>query len=289
MLTIRTLEELRRLVAVPHDAGRTVAFVPTMGFLHEGHLSLVRRARRLGAFSVVSIFVNPAQFGPGEDLESYPRDLDRDSALLSALDVDVLFLPQVEDVYPDGHCTWVDVEGITGGLCGATRPVHFRGVATVVVKLLNMVQPDAAYFGRKDFQQLRIIERAVRDLNMPVAIKGCPTVRDADGIALSSRNEYLTDEERGRARAIPEALAEAARRHEAGERRAGAILDGLGEKLAAAADSVDYFDLFDAETLAPVGGADNVPDEPLVALALHIGRTRLIDNTQLGVDDPPDV
>ncbi len=289
MLTIRTLEELRRLVAVPHAAGRTVAFVPTMGFLHEGHLSLVRRARRLGAFSVVSIFVNPAQFGPHEDLERYPRDIDRDSELLSGLDVDVLFLPPVEEVYPDDHCTWVDVEGITEGLCGATRPVHFRGVATVVIKLLNMVQPDAAYFGRKDFQQLRVIERAVRDLNVPVSIKGCPTVRDADGIALSSRNAYLSDEERVRARAIPAALAQAARRHAAGERKAGAILDGLGDRLAAAADSIDYFGLFDPVTLAPVRDADTVPDTPLVALALHIGRTRLIDNTQLGVDDPPDV
>jgi pantoate--beta-alanine ligase len=167
--------------------------------------------------------------------------------------------------------------------------VHFRGVATVVVKLLNMVRPDAAYFGRKDFQQLRVIEQAVRDLDMPVAVKGCPTIRDADGIALSSRNEYLAEDERGRARAIPSALAEAARRYEGGERRAGAILEGLDAKLGAAADSVDYFGLFDAGTLAPIGDGEKVPDEPLVALALHIGRTRLIDNIQLGVDDPPDV
>jgi len=289
MLTIRALDELRKQVATPHGAGRTVAFVPTMGFLHEGHLALVRRARRLGAFTVVSIFVNPSQFGPGEDLERYPRDLDRDSALLSELGVDVLFLPATQDVYPVGCSTWVVVEGITEGLCGATRSVHFRGVATVVVKLLNMVQPDVAYFGRKDFQQLRVVEMAVRDLNMPVKIRGCATVRDTDGIALSSRNEFLSGKERSRARAIPETLAEAARRYVGGERRAGTILEGLGAKLGAAADAVDYFGLFDAGTLAPIEDEEQVSDEPLVALALHIGRTRLIDNIQLGVDEPPDV
>ena len=288
MHTISSLEELRRHVAEPHAAGRTVAFVPTMGFLHEGHLSLVRRARRLGAFTVVSIFVNPSQFGPDEDLDSYPRDLDRDSRLLSDLEVDVLFVPGASDVYPEGHATWLTVEGITGGLCGATRPVHFRGVATVVVKLLNMVQPDVAYFGRKDFQQLRVIETAVRDLNMPVAIRGCPTVRDADGLALSSRNEYLSDEERGRALTIPRVLAEAARRYASGERKAGAIVAGLGERLAGAADRVDYFGLYDASTLEPVADGEQVPDGPLVALAARVGRTRLIDNIQLGVDEPPD-
>jgi len=289
MITITDVDELRRVVAVPHGEGRTVAFVPTMGFLHDGHLSLVRRARRLGAFTVVSVFVNPSQFGPGEDLESYPRDLDRDAGLLAGLDVDVLFVPRARDVYPAGHGTWIEVEDITQGLCGASRPVHFRGVATVVVKLLNMVQPDVAYFGRKDFQQLRVIEKAVRDLDMAVSIRGCPTVRDDDGIALSSRNEYLSDEERARARTIPSVLAEAARRHAAGTRRAGAILEGLGERLEQAVDSVDYFGLYDATTLLPVDDGDQIPDGPLVALAVHVGRTRLIDNIQLGVDDPPDV
>jgi pantoate--beta-alanine ligase len=289
MITITDLEELRRQVAVPHGAGRTVAFVPTMGFLHDGHLSLVRRARRLGAFSVVSVFVNPSQFGPGEDLERYPRDLERDAALLAGLDVDILFVPEARDVYPEDFGTWVGVDDVTQGLCGASRPVHFRGVATVVVKLLNMVQPDVAYFGRKDFQQLRVIEKAVRDLNMMVSIKGCPTVRDADGMALSSRNAYLTDEERARARTIPSVLAEAARRHAQGTRQAGEILEGLPGRLEEAADSVDYFGLYDATTLQPVDDKDRVPDEPLLALAVHVGRTRLIDNIQLGVDDPPDV
>jgi pantoate--beta-alanine ligase len=289
MITITDLEELRRQVAVPHESGRTVAFVPTMGFLHEGHLSLVRRARRLGAFTVVSVFVNPSQFGPGEDLERYPRDLDRDAGLLAGLGVDVLFVPEVRDVYPEGYGTWIEVEDITQGLCGASRPVHFRGVATVVVKLLNMVQPDVAYFGRKDFQQLRVIENAVRDLDMTVSIRGCPTVRDADGIALSSRNEYLSDEERARARTIPSVLAEAALRYAAGTRQAGAILEGLAGRLEGATDSVDYFGLYDPTTLHPIDDGEQVPDGPLLALAVFVGRTRLIDNIQLGIDDPPDV
>lgn len=287
MRTLKSIGELRASVAQAHAQGRTAALVPTMGFLHEGHLSLIRRARRLGAFTVVSIFVNPSQFGPGEDLDSYPRDFDRDASLCEELGVDVVFSPAARDVYPEGFETWVSVGSITEGLCGASRPVHFRGVATVMVKLLNMVLPDVAYFGRKDYQQLKVIERAVRDLDMPVEIKGCPTVRDTDGIALSSRNEYLSDEERKRARSIPAVLAEVARRYAAGERSAGALLDGQSDRLEKASDRIDYFDLYHPETLETLEPSATVPDTPLVALAIHVGKTRLIDNIQLGVDEPP--
>jgi pantoate--beta-alanine ligase len=287
MLEISGIRQLRVAVAEAHKKGRTVAFVPTMGYLHEGHLSLVARARKLGAFTVVSVYVNPAQFGPSEDLGLYPRDPERDAALCEELGVDVLFTPSDDQVYPEGFQTWIAVEEIAKGLCGAFRPVHFRGVATVVTKLLNMVQPDEAYLGRKDYQQLKVIERAVRDLNIPVTIRGCPTVRDADGIALSSRNAYLSDEERERARTIPAVLARVAHRYSTGERSAAELLDGQRERLENVADEIDYFDLYDAETLEPVERTGNVPETPLVALALHIGATRLIDNIQLGVDAPP--
>jgi pantoate--beta-alanine ligase len=287
MMTISAIDEMRSVVHHAHGKGRTVAFVPTMGFLHEGHLSLVRRARRLGAFTVVSIYVNPAQFGPGEDLDSYPSDIARDTRLLEDLDVDVLFLPGGRDVYPDGFGTWVSVTGVTEGLCGAARPTHFRGVATVVVKLLNIVGPDVAYFGRKDYQQLRVIEKAVRDLDMPVEIKGCPTVRDVDGVALSSRNAHLSGDERRRARTIPAVLACVASRYMGGERRASSLLEGQRQRLDEVADGVDYLGLYHPGSLAPVGPGEHVPEGPLLARALRIGRTRLIDNLELGVDEPP--
>jgi pantoate--beta-alanine ligase len=287
MEIIQNLHELHVAVDRAHAIGRTVSLVPTMGYLHEGHLSIVRRAAKLGAFTVASIYVNPSQFGPGEDLARYPRDLDRDASLLEPLGVEVVFTPRDEDVYPDGFATWVSVDGLTEHMCGASRPGHFRGVATVVVKLLNVVQPDVAYFGRKDYQQLKVIERAVRDLDIPVAIKGCTTERDTDGIALSSRNEYLSKTERARARAIPAVLAEIALRHDAGERSATALLSGLEERLAASVDGVEYLGLYHPERLVPLAPGDDVPASPLAALAVRVGTTRLIDNVQLGVDPTP--
>ncbi len=287
MIRIDTVEKLREAVAGARARGATVALVPTMGALHEGHLSLIRHARGQGRLVVLSVFVNPAQFGPGEDLDRYPRDIDRDAALCEAHGVDVLFCPPVEEVYRPQARTWVTVEGITRGMCGQFRPGHFRGVATVVVKLLSMVGPDVAVFGRKDFQQLRVIESAVRDLDLPVLVEGAPTLRDPDGLAMSSRNAYLGPAERERALAIPRALGIACARWQAGERDPAILLEGLGEMIERAADRVDYFGLFDADDLVPLAPRAVLHGNPLLAVALHVGTTRLIDNVQLGVDLPP--
>src|SRR3954466_8414108 len=203
MKMVRTIAELRAELA---DAPRPVGLVPTMGFFHDGHLSLMRAARASDATVVVSLFVNPAQFGPNEDLEAYPRHEDRDLALAEAAGVDIVFAPSVQEVYPDGFDTTVEVGGLTEPLDGAARPGHFKGVTTIVTKLLNMVGPDAAYFGQKDGQQALVISKLVRDLNIPVRIEVCPTVREADGLALSSRNAYLTDDERRRATGLSRAL-----------------------------------------------------------------------------------
>lgn len=289
MQTVRTIDELRTAVRRARGKGRTISLVPTMGALHEGHLSLVDRAAGDDAFTVVSVFVNPTQFGPGEDLERYPRDLEGDARLCERRGASLVFAPRAREVYPEGSRTWVTVEGITEGLCGAFRPVHFRGVATVVVKLLNMVQPDVAVFGRKDFQQLRVIESAVRDLNLPVRIEGAPTVRDPDGLAMSSRNAYLTDADRQRALTIPRTLARAALRWEEGMREPARILEGLEENLVRRVDRLDYFGLYDPEDLGALTANGPAVRHPLVAVAAHVGVTRLIDNVQLGVDPPPRV
>jgi pantoate--beta-alanine ligase len=287
MQRFETVAALRDALAPDRARSASIALVPTMGALHEGHLSLVDEARARARTVVVSVFVNPAQFGPGEDLERYPRDLEGDAELCGRRGADIVFAPPVEEVYGRDHRTWVTVEGITEGLCGAFRPTHFRGMITVVVKLLNMVQPDMAVFGRKDYQQLRVIETAVRDLHVPVQVIGAPTVRDADGLALSSRNAYLSAEQRARARVVPEVLSEAWSRWEAGGTRVGGLVAGLAGRLARSADSVDYFGAYDPVTLVPLP-ADAEPERgPLVALAVHVGSTRLIDNVELGVDPPP--
>lgn len=262
--------------------GNTVGLVPTMGFLHEGHLSLVREARQNNDIVVVSIFVNPKQFGPKEDLASYPRDFERDASMLEAAGVDFILAPEAEDMYPGGYATYVDVEGeLTGRLCGASRPGHFRGVATVVSKLFNIVAPDRAYFGIKDAQQVAVIRRMTMDLNFDLEIVACPIVREADGLALSSRNVYLSESERADALVLSQSLFMARDLIEAGERSAGAVRDAVAERISAVPSAViDYIEVVDAITLAPV---EVLSGKILIALAVKVGKPRLIDNLQIEV------
>jgi pantoate--beta-alanine ligase len=273
--TVRDLETLRLAVAELRAGGGGIALVPTMGALHAGHMALVAEARRRASHVVASIFVNPKQFGAGEDLSTYPRREASDIRMLEEEGCALLWAPDVAAMYPEGHATNVSVSRVSDGLDGAARPGHFDGVATVVLKLFNQVQPDFAVFGEKDFQQLAVIRRLVRDLDLPLEIVGVPTQRDADGLALSSRNAYLTDEERRAARALPRALGEAAGIIQSGG-DIDAALAGAREKLAKAGfDPVDYVELRDAETLAPVAVLER-PSRLLAAAKL--GRTRLIDN-----------
>ena len=280
MNTVRTVADLRAALTPHRRAGRTIGLVPTMGAFHEGHLSLMRRARETADVVVVSLFVNPAQFGAGEDLASYPRDEAADAAMAEAEGVDVLFAPPVEEVYPDGFATSVRVDGITETLEGECRGrEHFDGVTTVVAKLFNMVGPDVAFFGQKDAQQALVIRRMVRDLDMPVRIEVCPTVREASGLALSSRNAYLDPAERERAAALHRALEAADDTVARGERDASAVLAAARDQLAAAGVEPEYLELRSAEDLAPV---ESVNGSTLLAVAARVGRARLIDNKILG-------
>jgi pantoate--beta-alanine ligase len=282
MRIVRTVAQLREALAPERRAGRSIALVPTMGYFHDGHLSLMRRARSQNDVLVVSLFVNPAQFGPGEDLEAYPRDEERDARLAEAEGVDVLFAPAVEEVYPDGFDTTVTVSGLTETLEGdeAQRGAeHFEGVATVVTKLFNMASPDVAYFGQKDAQQALVIRKLVRDLDIPVRIEVCPTVRDADGLALSSRNAYLSAEERERALALSRALRAAEAAVAGGERDAAAVVAAAREELERAGVQPDYLQLRSADDLSPV---ERVNGSTLLAVAARVGRARLIDNAILG-------
>ena len=282
MRTVRTVAELRAALAPERAAGRTVGLVPTMGFFHDGHLSLMRTAGDQNDVVVVSLFVNPAQFGPSEDLDAYPRDEARDAALAEELGVDVLFAPSVEEVYPDGFGTTVSVAGLTGVLDGHPERrgrAHFDGVTTVVTKLFNMAQPRHAYFGQKDAQQALVIKRLVRDLDIPVEIVVVATVRDADGLALSSRNAYLTDEERERALGLSRALDAADREVAAGRRDAQSVLAAASRELDARGIEPEYLELRSATDLSP---ALRVNGNTLLAVAARVGRARLIDNTTLG-------
>jgi pantoate--beta-alanine ligase len=276
-----TPAELRRAVATARGQGKSVGLVPTMGALHLGHTSLIDLARARGGFVVVSIFVNPTQFGPNEDYQRYPRPLEQDLALCAAHGVDLVFHPSAETMYPPGFQTFVEVTGVQRGLCGASRPGHFKGVATVVLKLFNLVQPDRAYFGQKDAQQVRVIQRMVRDLDVPVELVVGPTVRESDGLALSSRNRYLDADQRRRAVVLSQALTEAKARIEAGERDPQALRRLLTERVAATPGAVlDYAAVVDADSLTT---PDRLHGPTLLALAVKFGGTRLIDNLLLDV------
>jgi pantoate--beta-alanine ligase len=268
-------------VARARQAGRTIGFVPTMGCLHEGHLALVRRAKAEAGFVVVSIFVNPTQFGPNEDFAKYPRTLDADVAGSAGAGADLVFAPATEDFYAPGASTWVEETFVTEGLCGEFRPGHFRGVTTVVAMLFNAVQPDVAVFGRKDLQQLAALRRMVRDLLFPLRLIAHETVREANGVAMSSRNRYLSPADFAKATAIPAALAAAQALVAAGERDAGRVRSAALARLAAEADlRPQYCEVVDAETLRPV--ALVTPGRTVLAVAGHLGTTRLIDNADLG-------
>ena len=283
----RTIAELRPQLDRARSGGARIGFVPTMGALHRGHLRLVEEARRLTDLVLVSIFVNPTQFGPGEDFARYPRSLPDDLSQCEAAAVDRVFAPDVGEMYPDGDDTRVRVGKLAETLCGPHRPGHFEGVATVVAKLFAIVGPSTAVFGRKDYQQLRIVQRMATDLRLPVTVVGVPTVRDADGLALSSRNAYLTPEERARARQIPRALAAAHACFAAGERRVSALLELVHGHVEKAATSIDYVALADPMTLDVFDRDRRLSSPTLLALALRIGNTRLIDNIVLGQDECP--
>jgi len=258
---------------------KRLGLVPTMGALHEGHLSLVRAAKAQCDAVAVSIFVNPTQFGPKEDLSKYPRQFDRDCRLLEKEGVDLLFAPAVEEIYPDGEVTWVLVEGLSEKLDGRSRPGHFRGVTTIVAKLFHILQPDAAFFGQKDAAQLAVIRRMVQALNFPVEIVACPIVREPDGLAMSSRNAYLNREERGRALVLQRSLQEARQQFHAGERIAARLISAAKEVFAREPQvALDYFEIVDPDTLDPV---ERISQKTLVAAAAYVGSTRLIDNTVL--------
>jgi pantoate--beta-alanine ligase len=282
--TATTLEVLRSAVTHLRGGGKRLALVPTMGALHEGHLTLVREARRHADAVAVSIFVNPKQFGPNEDLDAYPRRMAADAALLEAEGVELLWAPAVDAMYPAGFATNVSVSGVSAGLCGADRPGHFDGVATVVLKLFNQVRPDVALFGEKDWQQLAVIRRMARDLDLMLphvdAIIGVPTVREADGLALSSRNQYLSAEARAQAAALPQAMREAIAALVRGSAVAPTLAALEAHVLQAGFDSVDYAALADAGSLRPLEALGDAPARLLVAA--RIGGTRLIDN--MGVD-----
>jgi pantoate--beta-alanine ligase len=279
MKTVGTVQELRQFLRPLRD--RRIGLVPTMGYLHEGHVSLIRRARKECDVVVLSVFVNPLQFGPREDYDRYPRDLDRDARIAEQAGVDVLFAPSVEEMYPEKPLTTVTVSRLTDRLCGASRPGHFDGVATVVAKLFHIVEPDRAYFGLKDAQQVAVVERMVRDLHFPVEIIPCPTVREKDGLAVSSRNVYLSKEEREQATVLSAGLREVAEKVQAGEMtRSRQVIDYLQGRISSKPLArIDYVDVLTYPDLTPVDALQG--QRILVAVAVHFGSTRLIDNVIL--------
>ncbi len=282
MIIVETIVDVRVACDDVRARGGTVGFVPTMGYFHEGHRSLMRAARAAHDAVVVSLFVNPAQFGPTEDLDAYPRDLDTDTAVAIAEGVDVLFMPQVPEMYPEGARTTVHVAELTERLCGASRPGHFDGVTTVVAKLFSIVGPCTAYFGRKDAQQLAVVRRMTADLDLPVAVVGCPLIRDPDGVAMSSRNSYLSSDDRRRASVLIRALRAAADAVISGERGAQAVRELLTGVLATEpAVRVDYAEIVDAARLQPV---ERIEPDTLIALAAYVGNARLIDNITISFD-----
>jgi pantoate--beta-alanine ligase len=285
---LRDVDAARRALANARTRGERIAVVPTMGALHEGHLALVTSAKKRADTVVVTIFVNPTQFGPTEDLAKYPRDLEGDRAKLATVGADLIFAPENASVlYAPGDETRVRVPETAKHLEGASRPHHFEGVATIVLKLFQVVPADVAVFGRKDYQQLKVVERMVRDLFVPIEIVGHPTVREADGLARSSRNAYLSTEERARAVCLSRGLASAVRAFEAGERRAGALAKAARDEVEKGATSIDYVACADAEKVTPLDDAMVVSDRALVAIAARVGTTRLIDNVVVGEERGP--
>ena len=281
MKVVKSVAGMKALARQWKKEGKRIGFVPTMGYLHEGHLSLVRESKKRADVTVVSIFVNPTQFGPKEDYKKYPRDLEKDSAYLEKGGVDCLFYPDAADVYPPGYRTFVEVPGLQDRLCGKSRPGHFRGVATVVFKLFNIIRPDIAFFGAKDAQQVLIIERMAADLDLDVEVVTCPIVREPDGLALSSRNAYLSPEERKAAPVLSISLRGAERAVAAGERDAAIVLAGIRSAIEAEPLArVDYVEAVDPTNLEPVA---KLHGDVLIALAVFFGSTRLIDNIRLQV------
>lgn len=277
MKIARSIQEMKSL---RRQCQGTVGFVPTMGYLHDGHLQLVRNAKKENSVAVASIFVNPTQFAPNEDFNAYPRDLERDCQMLESVGADIVFVPADTEMYPQGYNTWVIVQGITQYLEGRSRPTHFQGVTTVCNKLFNIVQPDRAYFGQKDAQQALVIQKMVRELNMNLEIIVCPTVRESDGLAMSSRNIYLTPQERPAANVLYRSLMLAQDMYHQGEREAGKIKAAMAELVSKAPGAnIDYISIADIETLADV---EEISGKVLVSMAVRIGKPRLIDNIILG-------
>jgi pantoate--beta-alanine ligase len=282
MEIVETIDKTRKIVAKAKSAGKKIGFVPTMGALHEGHFSLIRAAKQQCNFVVVSIFVNPTQFGPGEDIDKYPRPFDADIKACKNLGVDVVFAPSVEQMYPEKNLTWVNVEKLSELLCGKGRPGHFRGVATVCAKLFNIVRPDIAFFGQKDAQQAIIVQRMITDLNMPLKIVVCPTIREIDGLAMSSRNEYLSAAQRKDAALLYAALQKAEVFIAAGQRKSSELISEMEKILKISRQiKIEYISIVDAQTLDEL---DQVKGKVLIALAVKIGSARLIDNIVVDVE-----
>lgn len=276
MQVVHQISELKKTIEETKGKGHSIGFVPTMGFLHEGHLFLMRTARKENDLVVISIFVNPLQFGEGEDLEEYPRDLTKDMELAYELGCDLVFAPAVQEMYPPGYATFVDVEALTENLCGATRPGHFRGVTTVVTKLFNLVQPDRAYFGQKDAQQALVLKKMVKDLNMNLDLIVLPTVREEDGLAMSSRNSYLSTQNRREAAILYRSLKQAQEMIAEGERDAATIKKTIRKTIENNASAeIDYIEITDTRNIQPLAMLEG---ECLIALAIKFGETRLIDN-----------
>lgn len=281
MKIVSTVEQVREEVKKWRQQGLTVGLVPTMGYLHEGHKSLIDKAVAQNDKVVVSVFVNPIQFGPTEDLATYPRDLERDAALCEDAGAALIFHPEKEDMYFDDFCTYIDMDGLTKGLCGKTRPIHFRGVCTVVGKLFNIVHPDRAYFGQKDAQQLAVVRRMVRDLNFDLEIVGCPIIREEDGLAKSSRNTYLSEEERKAAVILHKGLVKGEEVVSAGEKDVKKVLDAITEIIESEPLArIDYVEAVDFDNIETI---DTIEGSVLVAVAVYIGKTRLIDNFIVGL------
>ena len=278
---VSTVEKVREVVKKWRQQGLTVGLVPTMGYLLEGHKSLIDKAVAQNDKVVVSVFVNPIQFGPTEDLATYPRDLERDAALCEDAGAALIFHPEKEDMYFDDFCTYIDMDGLTKGLCGKTRPIHFRGVCTVVGKLFNIVHPDRAYFGQKDAQQLAVVRRMVRDLNFDLEIVGCPIIREEDGLAKSSRNTYLSEEERKAAVILHKGLVKGEEMVSAGEKDVKKVLDAITEIIESEPLArIDYVEAVDFDNIETI---DTIEGSVLVAVAVYIGKTRLIDNFIVGL------